>query len=128
MLTPVVVRDIAAYRSQQLLDEAEADRLRRLARHGRHRGPLSPRRWRVVLAAVVALVALSAGGALASRPPAAGPDAAPPSEAKATYLPAAAVPLATTFDGPASCASPGFLTGDTVGDANPAALYAALCR
>ena len=36
-------------------------------------------------------------------------------------------PLATTFAGPSSCANPGFLTGDTVADGNPAALYTALC-
>jgi hypothetical protein len=127
MLTPVVLQDIAAYHSQRLLDEAEAERLRHLVRHGRHRGALLPRRWRAAVGVVGAMVVLSAGGALASRPPAPGPDAAPPSGSSVYELPGARRPLATTFDGPASCASPGFLTGDTVGDANPAALHAALC-
>jgi hypothetical protein len=35
--------------------------------------------------------------------------------------------LSTTYAGPASCAEPGFLTGDTLGDANPAAVYRTLC-
>jgi hypothetical protein len=36
--------------------------------------------------------------------------------------------LSTTYDGPASCAAPGFLTGDTIGDANPVALFGTLCQ
>ena len=36
-------------------------------------------------------------------------------------------PLSTSYDGPTSCAEPGFLTGDTVGDSNPLAVYRALC-
>jgi hypothetical protein len=49
--------------------------------------------------------------------------------ADATHHPpiAPAPELATTFTGPASCAFGGFLSGDTVGDANPAELYARLC-
>jgi hypothetical protein len=44
------------------------------------------------------------------------------------HAPAASTPeLATTFSGPYCCASSGFLSGDTVGDANPAELYARLC-
>lgn len=35
--------------------------------------------------------------------------------------------LATTFEGAASCARPAFLAGDTIGDANPAQVLAALC-
>ena len=35
--------------------------------------------------------------------------------------------LSTTYEGPASCAEPGFLIGDTIGDANPAAMYRTLC-
>jgi hypothetical protein len=50
-----------------------------------------------------------------------------PSDA-ARHPPIAPVPeLATTFTGPGSCAVSGFLSGDTVGDANPAELYASLC-
>jgi hypothetical protein len=127
MLTPTVLQDIAAYRGQRLLEEAEAYRQHRLLRHGRQSGALVPRRWRAMLLAVVVMIALSAGGALASRPSAPDPDVALPGEAAANYMPQAPSRLATTFDGPASCATPGFLTGDTVGDANPAVLYAALC-
>jgi hypothetical protein len=36
--------------------------------------------------------------------------------------------LSTAYDGPASCAAPGFLTGDTTGDANPVVLYRTLCQ
>jgi hypothetical protein len=36
--------------------------------------------------------------------------------------------LSTSYDGPASCATPGFLTGDNIGEANPMALYRTLCR
>jgi hypothetical protein len=122
MLTPSLLQDLGAYRSQYLLDEAAAARQRHLlrrgfhphtapgllqARHGRHRGALLPRRWRALLGVVLLIVAVPTGVALASR--------------------SAAHHLATTYDGPASCASPGFLTGETVGDANPAALHAALC-
>jgi len=52
-----------------------------------------------------------------------------PADASRTGHPAITPPpeLATTFSGPASCASSGFLSGDTVGDANPAEVYARLC-
>jgi hypothetical protein len=36
--------------------------------------------------------------------------------------------LSTTYEGPASCAAAGFLTGDTIGDANPVVLFRTLCR
>jgi hypothetical protein len=35
--------------------------------------------------------------------------------------------LSTSYNGPASCATQGFLTGDNIGDANPLALYRTLC-
>ena len=35
--------------------------------------------------------------------------------------------LSTIYAGQASCSEPGFLTGDTIGDANPAAMYRTLC-
>ena len=76
--------------------------------------------------AQLALTAADISTTFSARPGyAAGPVTAPVQE----HAAAAAVrpPLATTYDGPASCAEPGFLTGDTVGDANPLAMYRTLC-
>jgi hypothetical protein len=56
--------------------------------------------------------------------------AASPATALVQHNAAAAavrLPPATNYDGPASCGQPGFLTGDTVGDGNPLAIYRSLC-
>jgi hypothetical protein len=76
----------------------------------------------------VLLLAASAGVMLAVTR--AGVPVTQTSSTSATVLETARpdrVSLSTTYDGPASCAAAGFLTGDTIGDANPAALYGTLC-
>jgi hypothetical protein len=72
---------------------------------------------------VVALLVLLLGLSSAASAPASPTTRAAPAEMR---LPDQ--PLATTYTGPSSCAAPGFLTGDTVGDGNPAALQAMLCN
>ncbi|MBV9133622.1 MAG: hypothetical protein JO318_13050 [Chloroflexi bacterium] len=87
------------------------------------------RHWPALASAALLIASLAlAGRATAFRP--SPRDVLADGSLTAAASPSARVagqPLATTFDGPSSCANPGFLTGDTVGDGNPAALYAALC-
>ncbi|MBV9169201.1 MAG: hypothetical protein JOZ81_03850 [Chloroflexi bacterium] len=123
---------------------SSTDRAQSPARTAYHVDRLVPTAWprhrRSMLLVAVAIAALTAG---VLRAPAIPPSSVilgvglvsgvtAPTRVNASLTTAnsqaMAQRLATTFDGPSSCAKPGFLTGDAVGDGNPAALYAALCR
>ena len=92
-------------------------------------GP-NPRTLLLALCAGLALLLLVAAGGVLPAATRAGAPVAQTSSISATVVETARSGrsrLSTAYDGPASCAEPGFLTGDTVGDANPAAMYRTLC-
>lgn len=83
----------------------------------------------VCLAVAVVLTAVSAAIMLVVIPSSAAVPGIPSAGPTVLETPRPARPtLTTTYEGPASCAEPGFLTGDTIGEANPAGVYRALCE
>ena len=96
---------------------------------GRRSRP-SPRARLLVLCTVIALLVTAASAAVALAVIPTGVAVTHASSTPTTVVEAShsvLSTLSTTYEGPASCTEPGFLTGDTTGDTNPAAMYRTLC-